>query len=118
MKNLSLIGRILFAVPLAIFGLFHFVNPTEMSGMVPSYFPFPVFWVILTGAALIAAAVSLLIQKYVRLSGLLLAVMLVVFVVTVFIPKLIGGDQYAMVSILKDLGLAGGALVLAGIAKK
>ena len=48
----------------------------------------------------------------------LLAAMLVIFVATIHLPKVIGGDQIAMISVLKDLGLASCAMILSGIFEK
>ena len=90
-----------------------------MSGMVPSFLPAAIFWVYLTGLALILAAVSILIQKKARLACLLLAVMLIIFVLTIHLPGL-GGEnaQMAMPMLLKDTALAGGALAFAGVAEE
>ena len=113
MKNLKSIGRYIFAAPFAILGLMHFMSANDMAGMVPSFVPGGVFWVYLTGLTLIAAAVSFVIQKHTYLAGLLTAALMLVFVFTIHLPGVIGGNMMAMGSLLKDLGLAGGALLLA-----
>ena len=110
-------GRLLFALPMAIFGLFHFMNGAQMAGMVPSFIPGGIFWVYLTGLALILASVSIIIQKQARLASLLLALLLVIFVITMHVPGVIGGNMDLMPMILKDTALAGAALTFAGIAK-
>ncbi len=115
MSSLTTIGaRILYAVPMAIFGIFHFTSAQDMSGMVPSFLPAPTIWVYITGLALILAAVAILIQKKARLACLLLALMLIVFVLTVHVPGLSENMQSSMPNLLKDTALAGGALCLAG----
>lgn len=105
-------GRYLFALPFAIFGLFHFMSAGDMAGMVP--LPGAVFWVYLTGVALLAAALSLIIEKKVRLAGLLLGIMLLIFVLSIHLPAVMGeaGDA-AMPNLLKDLSLAGAAWFIA-----
>ncbi|NBC19418.1 MAG: DoxX family membrane protein [Bacteroidetes bacterium] len=105
------LGRILFALPFAVFGILHFMNASAMAGMVP--LPGGVFWVYLTGVALIAAAVSMLIGKYARLAALLLGVMLFIFVLSIHLPDLLGGNQQAMSNLLKDFALGGAAWALA-----
>jgi len=118
MDTLTTTGaRILYALPMAIFGLFHFMGADDMAGMVPSFIPGGVFWVYLTGAALILAAVAILIQKKARLACLLLAAMLIVFVLTIHLPGLSENMQASMPNLLKDLALAGAALGFAGTAK-
>ena len=111
-------ARLLYAVPMAIFGIFHFMNASAMSGMVPSFLPGGVFWVYLTGLALILAAISIIIQKKARLAALLLAAMLIIFVLTMHLPGL-GGEnmQMSMTMLLKDTALAGAALAFAGLAE-
>lgn len=105
-------GRYLFALPFAIFGLFHFLSAGDMAGMVP--LPGAVFWVYLTGVALIAAALSLIIEKKVRLAGFLLGIMLLIFVLSIHLPAVMGeGGDAAMPNLLKDLSLAGAAWFIA-----
>ncbi len=113
MKNLNSIGRYLFTVPFALFGLMHMLNGTQMAGMVPTFIPGGVVWVYIVGFALIAASVSFITQKKVYLAGLLTAALLFIFVLTIYIPGVLGGDMMSMSGLLKDLGLAGGALMLA-----
>lgn len=112
---LTKLGRFLLAIPMAIFGIFHFMGAEGMSKMVP--IPGGVIWVYLTGIALIAAAVSIIMQKKARLASTLLAVMLLLFVFFIHLPgAMAGGDsgQMSMMSLLKDLAIAGGALIYAG----
>ena len=113
MHALPIVGRYLFAIPMAIFGSFHFLRGADMAGIVP--IPGGVFWVYLTGAGLIAAAVAIITGKMAVLACRLLAVFLLLTAVTVHLPALMGGDQNAMSQVLKDLALAGGALVLSGV---
>jgi len=120
MKNLNTIGKILFALPFLVFGFSHLTGASTMAGMVPSFMPFPVLWVYITGVALIAAAISILIGKYARIACILLAAMLLIFVFTMHIPTFMSSTDenmkmIAMVSMLKDTGLAGGALIIAGL---
>ena len=112
------VARLLYAIPMALFGIFHFMNGADMAGMVPSFIPGGVFWVYLTGLALVLAAVSIIIQKKARLACLLLALLLIIFVLTMHVPGLSGENaQMAMPMLLKDTALAGAALAFAGIAK-
>ncbi|RMH64541.1 MAG: DoxX family membrane protein [Bacteroidetes bacterium] len=106
------IGRIIYAIPFAIFGLFHFMNAGAMAGMVP--LPGGVFWVYLTGVALIAASVAILINRYARLACQLLGVMLFIFALSIHLPGVLGAADEAamalsMTSLLKDIALGGAA---------
>ena len=110
-------GRILFSVPFLAFGIMHFFFGEGMKGMVPSYLPGGVAWVYITGAALIAAGVSIITKKEGKLAMLLLSVFLVITIATVHIPALANQAtmQMAMAGALKDIGLLGGALTYAAI---
>ncbi|HUN23739.1 MAG TPA: hypothetical protein PK299_11465 [Anaerolineales bacterium] len=111
-------GRYLYSVPIAIFGLLHFLGSGQMAGMVPSWLPGGVLWVYLTGIALIAAAVAILIGKMGRLACQLLGILLIIFALTVHLPNMLSGaDPMALGQVLKDLALAGGAWVLSGVLK-
>lgn len=110
--NISKIGKYLYAIPMVIFGLFHFLNANAMAGMVP--IPGGVFWIYLTGLALILAGVSIIIQKLDDWSSFFLAVLLLVFVLTIHLPGVLRGGEMAQMyitNLLKDLALTGGALI-------
>ncbi|MCG6169228.1 DoxX family protein [Leptospira sanjuanensis] len=111
------IGKIVYAVPFAIFGLFHFISGPAMSGIVPSYIPFPLVWVYLVGLALIAASVSIITGIKTHLATILLAVLLGIFVVLVHLPGAAAGNQASTVALLKDVSLLGAALLIAGSTK-
>ena len=109
------VARYLYAIPFGIFGVFHFINGSAMADYVPSFIPGGIFWVYLVGVALIAACVSIIIQKYTKLACLLLALLLIIFVLTMHLPGVINDPENAatMSNLLKDAALAGGALILA-----
>ncbi|MCB0578602.1 MAG: hypothetical protein KDD10_04755 [Phaeodactylibacter sp.] len=104
------IGKYLYAIPFAIFGLFHFMNANAMSGMAFGSSAL----VYLTGAALIAASVSMLIGKLDKLAATLLGVMLLLFVFIIHFKGAAAGDQASTSNLLKDLMLAGAAWMYAG----
>ncbi|TVR78243.1 MAG: DoxX family protein [Saprospirales bacterium] len=101
------LGRYLFAIPMAVFGIFHFMSANDMAGMVP--LPGGVVWVYLTGLALILAAVSIIIRKHDRLACFLLGIMLLIFALSIHLPGFLEGDQGSTANFLKDIALAGGA---------
>lgn len=112
MKNLSMLGKYLFPIPFAVFGVLHLMNADAMAGMVPAYLPGGVLWVYLTGLALIAAPVAVLTGKKAELALQLLGLMLLLFVLLIHLPNLLGGDQSSMGGVLKDLSLCGAAWIL------
>jgi len=116
-KNLSNIGRILFALPFGILGLNHFFMYSYYVGIVNSFIPGGGFTVIITGLALISACISIILKKFVRLSCLLLALLLFIFIVSIHIPMLFDKAMAvtALIELFKDTSLLGGTLMIAGI---
>jgi len=117
MKNITTAGRILFALPFAIFGINHFIMMDYYLGMLTSFIPRTAFIMVLTGILLIAASISIMTKKLVKISTLLLAGLLFLFIVTIHIPHLISGTDttVTLITLLKDISLMGGALMIAGI---
>ncbi|HTI91659.1 MAG TPA: hypothetical protein VL727_13795 [Puia sp.] len=117
--TISKIGTIFYALVIGFFGLNHFLNGTGMAKMVPSFLPGGVVWVYITGSCLLAAALAFLINRQVRLAGLLLALFLLLIVVTVHLPAVLnapddGSRRFPLVNLIKDTGLAAAALLVAG----
>ena len=117
MKNFTTLGRILFAVPFAIFGINHFVMKEYYLGMLTSFIPLGAYTIIITGIMLIVTSISIISKKYVKFSTIVLSILLFIFIVTIHIPHLInGGDQtVTLIALLKDISLMGGSLMIAGI---
>jgi len=109
MKSLGFLGKLMYAGPMAMFGIFHLMGANDMTGMVPGYLPAPIFFVYLTGLALILAAVAIIIGKKAKLATQLLGLMLLLFAVLLHLPGFLEGSQASTASFLKDLALAGGA---------
>lgn len=116
MNNLTKAGRILFAVPFAVFGINHFLMMDYYIGMLTSFIPQTAFVMILTGILLIAASISIITKKFVKISTLLLAGLLFIFIVTIHIPHLINGvdTKTTLIALLKDISLMGGSIMIAG----
>jgi putative oxidoreductase len=123
MKNLTATaGRILFAVPFLVFGLMHFAFAQNMAMAIPSFLPGGVIWIYLSGAGLIAAAVSLFIQKLTKEAMIGISFFLVSTIAMVHVPGMGNPDpmmqQMAMSGLFKDIGLLGGALTYFGLYSK
>jgi putative oxidoreductase len=117
MKRITDIGRIIFAIPFALFGINHFLMMDYYVGMITSFIPFGAYTVVLTGLMLIAVSISIISKIYVKFSTILLAVLLFIFIVTIHIPHLIteADKTITIVALLKDISLMGGSLMIAGI---
>lgn len=108
-------GRIIFGVPFILFGIGHLMNASMMAGMVPV--PGGIIWIYVTGAAMILAGAAAITKIQGQLAMLLLAVLLLVYIVTIHVPNLMKPEtmMMGMMGLYKDLGLMGGALVIAGV---
>ena len=117
MKKLTTIGRILFAVPFALFGINHFLMLDYYLGMLTSFVPLGAYTIILTGIMLIVASISIITKIFVKFSTLLLAILLFIFIITIHIPHLFADADktITIIALLKDISLMGGSLMISGI---
>jgi len=120
MKALTTLGRILYALPFAVFGINHFIMKDFFLGELTSFIPFGGYMILLTGVLLIATSISIMTKKYIRQSTLVLAAMLLLFIATIHIPQLFDADKkmIAMIALLKDISLMGGSLMIAGMSEE
>ena len=120
-KTIQRTGTILYAIIIGFFGINHFLEGTGFQKMVPRFLPYGIFWVYVTGLALLVASVAFFTGKQVRLAGILLFLFLIIIVLTVHLPAVLRqeGDpliSIALTNMVKDTGLAAGALLVAGTA--
>jgi uncharacterized membrane protein len=116
--KLITLGCVFIAVPLAVFAPEHFHGgPRYIQNMAPSWMPVHWFWPYFVGCALLAAATSLTVRKFVRLSSTLLGLMFFLFVCMIYIPNALAHpeNRFAWALALRDLSFAGGAWALAGV---
>jgi uncharacterized membrane protein YphA (DoxX/SURF4 family) len=66
---------------------------------------------------MIAASISIISKIYVKFSTILLAILLLIFILTIHIPHLLTDQDktITIVALLKDISLMGGSLMIAGI---
>src|ERR1700733_5698239 len=109
-------GRLFFAMPMGVFGTEHLVDSADIAQAVPSWMPAHLFWTYLVGVALIAAALSIILNRYARLAATLLGCMLLVFVALIHIPNTVAqhGARVFWTIALRDTSFSGGAFALAG----
>lgn len=111
------LGRWLFPIPFAVFGLIYLMNvPGAAERFVPAYLPVKWLWVYASCACLIGAALSMYIGKYDKLAAILLAVFLLLVVVLVHVPAAMSGGmkgQVGLNDLFQDTGLMATALIYA-----
>ena len=120
MKRLTTIGRILFALPFGILGINHFIMKEFYIMMVTSFIPSMGFSIFLVGLALIAASISIMMNKMVKVSCWTLASLLIIFILFIHIPNLFdpATRTIAVIELMKDTALLGGSLMIAGMTQE
>ena len=116
LDKLIVLGPVFLAASLTLFGAEHLAHSQAIMQTVPAWMPDRLLWVYFVGVALVAAAVSIVLRKYVRWSAALLGVMFFLFVLMVHLPRVTANpkDRFAWAVVLRDLSFAGGAWALAG----
>ena len=112
------LGRLLFSLPLVVFGAFHFIAGDKMASAVPAWVPGGGIWVYITGLAMIAAPIAMLTGRMAKLAAQMTALLMLTYAVTVQLPGAMAGDQMATVGFLKDIMLCVGALLMAHLSEK
>lgn len=124
MDKLNNLFTAVFIVPLGIFGIMHFIWPQPFEFMVPDFASF-IFdskvWVIISGVILSSTAGGIALNVYREACTYALLVFVLIFIITVDIPSIFKYEEerrfYFEVSLLKDLSLLGGTLILLYIRK-
>ena len=77
------------------FGVAHFVYLQHTADLVPDWLPWPLAWAYITGVALVAAGVSIVIGVYARLAAVLSALEMGAFTLFVWVPVVVAGGATA-----------------------
>jgi len=125
MKNLisTRLAIIFFAVIIAFFGANNILHAKDMASNVPSFLPATKVMVYISGIGFLLAAISFIIDRYAKLAGYLLALLLLIIVFSVDLPGIIraGNVHIKMILItnmLKDAALAMAAILIADISRE
>jgi putative oxidoreductase len=111
MNQVISFGKFLFLIPFFFSGVTHLMGSTNI-GAVPDFIPGGIFWIYVTGIGMLGFVVSMMLGKYDKLAAVLLAAMLLIFAFVVQLPQQ-GSNSMWIAAFLKDIGLAGGALMIA-----
>jgi uncharacterized membrane protein len=120
LNKIVALGPICLAVPLAVFGTEHFTATKIIAGMVPAWIPGHIFWALLVGTCLIAAALSIAAKKYAWLASALAGLMIFLFVLLIHIPEIAASPRSHLLWVVgfRDSAFAGGAFALASSLKE
>jgi uncharacterized membrane protein len=124
MKHYHIISRVaiyLLSIVLIIFGIFHFLYPRDLLVYVPQFLVGGITWAYIVGGAFILVGLSFMTNQYVKFTSYLLAVLLIIFILTIHLPNFLNaGDKdmrrSALINLLKDTAIVGFALHIAASA--
>lgn len=85
-RRIAPLGVALFALTIISYSMDHFLYAKQAAGYVPSWIPYPVFWLYLTGTALFCFGMAILLNIKRRLAATLLGTMIFIWVLIVHIP--------------------------------
>lgn len=114
------LGSVFIAVSLAMFAPEHFRGPDYIQQMAPPWMPVHWVWPYVIACALLAAATSLALRKFLRLSTTMLGLMFLLFVCMIYVRGVSRhpANRFAWTFALRDLSFAAGAWALAGLYRR
>lgn len=111
-------GPLIFALMIVAFSMLHFVYAKPASGYIPSWIPNHMFWIYFAGAALLGSGIAIILKIKTRLIATLLGAMILVWFVSLHIPKIftaIPADRPGEItSAFLALAYSGTAFIIAG----
>lgn len=121
MRHYHIISRIaiyLLSLVLILFGYFHFKYPRDLMVYVPTSLFGDVIWAYIVGGAFMLVGLSFLTNQYVKFTGYMLAILLIIFIITIHVPNYMNAGsidtkKLALINILKDAAIVGFALHIA-----
>lgn len=88
----------------------HFKYPHYISAMIPGWIPWHLLWAYLVGIALIAAAISIVVNVKARLACTLLFSFVALIHVPLVMSNIFNGSN--ITSAFRDIGLGFGAFII------
>jgi uncharacterized membrane protein len=86
------VAQALFGLAMIGFGIAHFQFIQNTASLVPAWLPAHVMWAYLTGAAFVAAGLAMVAGRYGRLAASLAAWQMGLFLLLVWIPRVLAGS--------------------------
>lgn len=114
---------IIFAIIIAFFGANNILHARNLAANVPSFLPGSKVMVYISGAGFLLAAVAFIIDRYAKIAGYLLALLLLIIVFSVDIRGIVRSanvhiKMLYVTNMLKDAALAMAAVLIADISRE
>ncbi|MXV49643.1 hypothetical protein GS399_01560 [Pedobacter sp. HMF7647] len=116
-SKLSLFSAYFFAVSLIAFAVLHYIYAEFIATLIPGWIPGRLFWAYFVGVIFLACAVSIIINKLVLISSILLSLMFFLWFWILHLPRVIASlhTETEWTSLFVVLAMSGISL-LAGFA--
>jgi uncharacterized membrane protein len=113
--QLILFGRLLFGLSMVVFGAQHFMYASFLATLVMAWLPAHLFWIYLTGTAMVAAGLAITTAIQARLAGILLGVMFLLWVLLLHAPRVFAAihNQDEWTSLFVALAFSGSSFIFA-----
>jgi uncharacterized membrane protein YphA (DoxX/SURF4 family) len=114
-NKLILLGRLLFGISMIVFGIQHFMYASFLATLVMAWLPAHLFWIYLTGTAMVAAGLAITAAIQARLAGILLGVMFLLWVLLLHGPRVFPAihNQDELTSLFVALAFSGSSFIFA-----
>jgi uncharacterized membrane protein YphA (DoxX/SURF4 family) len=118
LEKLIPFGNLFFCITIVGYGYTHFLYPDMILTLFPSWILFQMFWTYFAGVALILGGFAIVFHIKVKLAGILLGVLLLIFLVFIHIPLAIGDpwsqNAFQFIRVFGALAFSGTAFMIAG----
>jgi hypothetical protein len=109
---------VIFGITILLTGIHYFYYAKQISMLLPGFLPKSDFWVYLIGTAFLLSGLAIIINKQITtLASFLLALLLICLAVGIDLRGIFNKDDDMKFlfsqSLLKDVGLAAGAIIIA-----
>ena len=94
LDGLIALGPYLFGASSVVFGIDHFLILGFIASLVPAWMHAGMFWAYFTGAAFVAAGISILIKRMDELAGTLLGTMFLLWFLLLHAPRVVSAFRF------------------------
>jgi hypothetical protein len=116
----TLVGQYLYAFPLFIVGVQHFLYARFVATLVPTWIPGHLFWAYFIGVAFFGSALAIITRQFATLASSLLGLMFLLWVLLLHFPRVAAsphnGNEWTSAFIA--LAMSGAAFLVAGTLTK
>jgi uncharacterized membrane protein YphA (DoxX/SURF4 family) len=113
--KLIFFGRLLFGISMIVFGVQHFMYASFLATLVMAWLPAHLFWIYLTGTAMVAAGLAITTAIQARVAGILLGVMFLLWVMLLHTPRVLAAihNHDELTSLFVALAFSGSSFIFA-----